>query len=245
MIFKNILKFIFPSRCIICDTVLPYGNKLENEYLCNDCRDGLEFIKNPICKKCGAMISQADGDLCPRCKENMPKYFEYGFGLCRYNELIRLSIHKIKYQGRKEYLYFYGKMIAMAFKDKFKKISPDLFIPVPIHKKRLRERNYNQSGVLAYVISEELKKYSIDIPVDENIIFRTKNTTVLNRLDSKDRGVELDDAFETNDVVGIEKVVVVDDIYTTGATIDRVAKNLKECGVKEVYFTTIAIVDNL
>ena len=61
MIFENIKKFIFPSRCVLCDKLLPYGDKLENIYLCDDCKDKFEFIKEPTCKKCGAMINNVEG----------------------------------------------------------------------------------------------------------------------------------------------------------------------------------------
>lgn len=245
MRFNDILKFVFPSRCVVCDKVLPYGSKLSNEFLCDECRKKLEYIKKPICKKCGAMIADESDMYCVRCKKDMHESFISGFGLLRYNDFVKESLHRIKYERRKEYLYFYGKMIAKLYKDRFSKIDPDCLIPVPIHKSRLRERNFNQSSVLAYVISEELKKYGISIPVNENIIFRTKNTKVLNKLDSADRMTELEDAFYVNESSDIERVVLVDDIYTTGTTIEAISKELKTHGIRDVYFVTIAVVDNL
>lgn len=245
MIFDSIKKFIFPSRCVICDTLLPYGDKLENEYICDECRSSIEFIKSPTCEKCGAAISEDDDRLCSRCKNHLHQNFKYGFGLCRYNDLVKESLHRIKYSGRKEYIDFYGKMIAKAFRKRFKAIDPDCFIPVPIHKKRLLKRNFNQAAVLAESISKELRKYDIDIPVNENVIFRKKNTAVLNKLAEANRKEELDDAFTINRVEDIEKAVIIDDIYTTGATIDKVALKLKNAGIKDIYFTVIAIVDNL
>lgn len=245
MIIENIKKFIFPSRCVICDEVLPYGDGLENEYLCNECRENIEFIKDPTCKKCGAMISDKNEVYCTRCKSDLHQNFDYGFGLLRYNDSVKESLHKIKYGGRKEYIYFYGKCIAKKYANKFKEINPDYLVPIPIHKRRLIKRNYNQASVIAYAISDELKKYDIDIPVNENLIFRTKNTEVLNKLDYEDRLIELNDAFYASDLSGIDKVILIDDIYTTGATIDKIAKVMKENGVNKLYFATIAIVDNL
>lgn len=245
MIIDDIKKFIYPSRCVVCDTILPFGNKLENEYLCNDCRKKLEYIKGPICQKCGAMIADVEDRFCVRCKMKMHDNFIAGFGLLRYNDFVKKSLHKIKYEKRKEYLYFYGKMIAKVYKDRFMKISPDCFVPVPIHKSRLRERNFNQSTVLAETISKELMKYDIEIPVDENIIFRKKNTKVLNVLDNSDRELELSDAFSFNPAPHIERAIIVDDIYTTGTTIDKVASILKLAGIREIYFVVVSIVDNL
>ena len=245
MIFDNIIKFIFPSHCVICDKLLPYGGNLENLFLCNDCKDKLEFIKDPICKKCGAMINDNDTMYCERCKNNMHKNFEFGFGLLRYNDFVKESLHRIKYKGRKEYIDFYGKCIAKKYKNVITKLNPDYLVPIPIHRSRLVERNYNQATVLAHSISNELSKYGINIAVNENIVHRMKNTRVLNKLDNDDRALELKNAFLSNDLSNIESVILVDDIYTTGSTIDSIAKTLKNAGVKNVYFVVIAIVDNL
>ena len=245
MIFENVKKFIFPSRCVLCDKLLPYGDKLENMYLCDDCKEKFEFIKEPTCKKCGAMISDVNEIYCLRCKNDLLENYEFGFGLLRYNDFVKESLHKIKYDGRKEYIDFYGKCIARKYIDKFIEIDPDFLVPVPIHKHRLVERNYNQSEVLANSISSELKRLGVDIKVNNDIIFRTKYTKVLNKLDNQDRREELSDAFYTEDLSNIEKVIIVDDIYTTGTTIDTMAKVLKNAGIKEVYFVVIAVVDNL
>jgi ComF family protein len=131
------------------------------------------------------------------------------------------------------------------YKEKFKEISPDFLVPVPIHSKRLRERNFNQAEVLAFSIKNELKKYNINIDVNTNLIYRTKNTKYLNKLDSSDRSNELNGAFEASDLTGIDKIIIVDDIYTTGSTINQIAYVLKQAGAKKVYFVAIAIVDNL
>lgn len=245
MIFDYIKKFIFPSRCIICDELLPFGFNLDNEFLCNDCKKKLEFIKEPTCKKCGAMINDINSIYCARCEDKMHKGFEYGFGLLRYNDFVKESLHRIKYNGRKEYIDFYGRLIAKMYKNKFKEINPDYLVPVPIHNTRLKERNFNQSEVLANSIKRELKNYNINIDVNSNLIYRTKNTKVLNKLDSSDRVIELNGAFKAENLSGIDKIILVDDIYTTGSTINQIAEVLKGAGVKKVYFVSIAIVDNL
>lgn len=245
MFLNNIIKFIFPNRCVICDTVLPFGNKIENEYLCDLCRNKIEFIKEPTCKKCGAMIYDDRDIFCTRCESHMHENFDYGFGLLRYNDAVKESLHRIKYSGRKEYMEFYGKCIAKVYHDKIKAINPDYLVPVPIHKKRLIKRNYNQASILANAISKELLNFNIEIEVNENLVFRKKNTKVLNKLDNEDRIFELDNAFSCEKCQGIEKVIIIDDIYTTGTTINKIASLLKKSGVFNVYFITICVVDNL
>ena len=245
MIFDYIKKFIFPNRCVMCDELLTFGFNLENEYLCEKCKKKLEFIKEPTCKKCGAMINDTHEMYCARCEDKMWESFEYGFGLLRYNDFVKESIHRIKYEGRKEYIDFYGKCIAKIYNKIFKDINPDYLVPVPIHSNRLKERNYNQSLILAKSISKELAKYNIHIDVNNNLVFRTKDTRVLNKLDSLDRSLELKNAFVASDLTGVDKIVIVDDIYTTGSTINKISEVLKQAGVKKVYFVVISIVDNL
>lgn len=245
MILESIKKFIFPSRCILCDETLPFGFNLENEYLCDICRSKLEFIKEPTCKKCGAMINNDKEMYCLRCETKMWDSFEWGFGLLRYNDFVKESMHRIKYLGRKEYIDFYGKCIAKVYKNKFKEISPDCLIPVPIHKNRLKERNYNQAEVLARSISSELLNFNIDIPVESDAVIKTKNTRVLNKLDSVDRNKELKNAFNVREDFCADNVIIVDDIYTTGSTINEIAGVLKGAGVNKVYFVCITILDNL
>lgn len=229
----------------MCDELLPFGFNLENEFLCENCRNKLEFIKEPTCKKCGAMINSSTDIYCARCEDTLWDGFEYGFWILRYNNFVKESIHRIKYAGRREYIDFYGRCIGKIFKNKFKEINPDYLIPVPIHNNRLKERNYNQAKVLADSISNELAKYDIHIEVNNDLVYRKKNTKVLNKLDGADRAGELKDAFVASDASGIEKVVLIDDIYTTGSTINKISEVLKEAGVKKVYFAVIAIVDNL
>lgn len=245
MILESIKKFIFPSRCIVCDETLPFGFNLENEYLCDNCRNKLEFIKEPTCKKCGAMINSNKEMYCVRCETRLWDGFEWGFGLLRYNDFVKESMHRIKYLRRKEYIDFYGKCIAKVYKNKFKDINADCLVPVPIHSSRLNERSFNQAEILAKSISNELSNFHIDLPVNTDLIIRTKNTKVLNKLDDADRNKELKDAFSIRDASSIDRVIIVDDIYTTGSTINEIAKALKDKGVDKVYFVCITIVDNL
>ena len=246
---NKILDFVFPRHCVICDAVLPFGNGLESKHLCSDCKKHFKeiflFINEPTCKKCGAMINDEEELYCDRCKNKLYESFNYGFGLLRYNDFIKESLHRIKYNGRKEYLEFYGKYIAKAFYEKIKSINPDCFVPVPIHKNRLRERNYNQAAVLSYAISDELKKYNINIPVNEKIIFRRKNTVPLNKLSEDERSKQIKNAFITNEDKNIKSVIIVDDIYTSGNTINEMAISLKNIGVEKIYFITIVVVDNI
>ena len=242
---NDIIKFVYPMHCIICDTVLPYGEGLENNFLCYDCRKKIEFINEPRCRKCGAMISDNDEMYCERCLSQSFDSFEYGIGLCRYNDAVKESLHKIKYGGRKEYIDFYGKCIAKKYYKQIYQMSAECMVPIPIHKKRYIKRGYNQAAVLANAISNELYNYNINLPVNEELIYRVKNTNVLNKLANDERENELLGAFIVDNSENVESVILVDDIYTTGSTISAIATQLKNNGIKRVYFISIAVVDNL
>lgn len=247
-ILHYVINFIFPKHCVICDKVLPFGNGLQSEFLCEDCKDKLLFIEEPSCKKCGAKIYEKDEGLCDNCKNKVKddsSFFDYGFGLLRYNDYVKESIHRIKYNNKKEYIEFYAKMLAKAYYEKFKQINADCFVPVPIHKVREKERGYNQSKVLAEYLSKELYRYDIYIPVNISLIKRVKETLALNKMSTNERQVELNNAFEVNNGENIKKVIIIDDIYTTGTTIETMSKILKEHGVKEIYFACLAVVDNV
>ena len=246
-ILHYVTNFIFPKHCVICDELLPFGVGINSDFLCEKCKDKLEFIEEPTCKKCGAKIYEKDEGLCDICNEKIKannSYFEYGFGLLRYNNFVKESIHRIKYNSKKEYIEFYAKMLARVFHENIKQINPDCFVPVPIHKDRERERGYNQSLVLADILSKELRKYDIDVPVNVHLITREKKTMALNKLSTNERQIELNNAFFVDNSDGKKRVMIVDDIYTTGTTIETMSKILKENGVRESFFVCIAVVDN-
>lgn len=245
IICKN---FLFPRRCVACDSVLPYGIGVNKEHICKNCADKISFISDNSCKKCGAELNNLNEYLCERCKlyeSGKKSYYDYGFGLCRYVDTVKESIHRFKYQNRPEYIEFYAKCIASRFINRFKNMDIDCFVPVPIHKTRLKERNYNQAELLARYISKYLKKYGIFIKVNTSLITREKKTMSLNKLSDIDRANTLKDAFYVDNKKHIRNVCIIDDIYTTGSTIETMSKILKENGVEHIYFTTIAVVDNL
>lgn len=239
-------KIIFPKRCVFCDTLLPFT---KNEiYICEKCKSHIEFIGNNFCHKCGAKIDNSNKLYCTSCinnQKNINSNYNYGLGLCRYNDATKESIHRLKYLNRPEYAEFYGKIIAKKYYNLIKNMKLDCFIPVPLHKNRLLKRGYNQSELLANNISDYLKNKGVEINVRNDILYRKNNTNSLNKLDANDRQKELNNAFYSKTIDDIKNVCIIDDIYTTGATIESCARVLKDSGVQNIYFLTIAVVDAL
>ncbi|MGL5259639.1 MAG: ComF family protein [Lachnospiraceae bacterium] len=225
---------IYPRRCSICDDILEYGKK----DICNDCKKKIKYIKEPYCIKCGKSL-KSETEYCYDCMRKF-HYFNAGRAIFEWSS-IKNSIYKFKYHNRQEYVHFYGKSVVKVCGKHIKQWNPDAIIAVPIHKKRHKKRGFNQAQLLA----NEIGKYT-NIPVYKNFVIRQRNTKPLKNMDPVKRQNNLKKAFKIvpNDVK-LNTILVIDDIYTTGSTIDAIAKECKLYGIKEVYFITLAIGEGL
>jgi ComF family protein len=142
----------------------------------------------------------------------------------------------MKYGGRREYAEFFGEEIEKYLGDFIRKVNPDGIVPIPLHKKRFAHRGYNQAELLARVLGTH-----VELPVYTKMLVRVKNTKPLKLQNPSERQNNLKKAFimAQNDVK-LKTILVVDDIYTTGSTIDEAARVLKENGVENIYFVTLA-----
>ena len=233
-IFEEICDFlvssIYPRRCAVCDRTIR-----RDKLICDECDKGIKLVSDPTCMKCGKMLKRQEDIYCYDCKR-MYKPFDRGFAVFEY-AYINKSIHRFKYTNRVEYSKFYAEKTAEKYGDVLKRLGIEAFIPVPIHKKRQEERGYNQSYEYAKALSD-----ITHIPVENKLILRQINTVPLKKLGAVERQKNLKKAFKlSRNDVKFRKVCIVDDIYTTGATISSITELLKAAGVKEVYFVTIAI----
>ena len=221
------LDVIFPRRCIVCDRVL----KMSENGICGECANLVHKIVPPYCMTCGKQIRNEDEILCPDCRDTY-HYYDEGRAMYLYDDAMKRSIYRFKYGGRCEYAKFYGEQLSFKFKEYLDHIAPDVLIPIPIHKKRLKKRGYNQAELIAAELSNRLK-----IPLCSNLLIRTDETLRQKDLNASERQNNLKKAFKTtrNDVK-LSTAVLIDDIYTTGATIDAAAAALKGIGVGKVYF---------
>ena len=225
-----IVRLVFPLRCPVCDGIVTvFGSRI-----CPDCRKKLKYITSPRCLKCGKQVDNGEQEYCLDCsrKEHL---FVSGRALYEY-ESAASSIYRFKYGNRREYADFFGEEVARHLGDYIRRIGPDALIPVPLHPARRRRRGYNQAELLAKAISG----YT-GIAVCDKILIRTKNTAPLKRLNPRERQNNLKKAFNIrgNDVK-LKTVIVVDDIYTTGSTMDAVAGVLLAAGVERIFFITLA-----
>lgn len=224
-------KILYPPRCPVCDVVVP----LREEGICTDCLKKIKYVKPPRCMKCGKHITDESAEYCRDCN-GATHYYREGRALYAYKEVAK-AIYRFKYGGRQEYAKVFGKEMSFYLGDYIKSLKPDGIIPVPLYSGKQRQRGYNQAALLARVIGAEL-----DIPVYENLVIRKKNTKALKLLNPEERLNNLKKAFIlVENGVKLNRVIVIDDIYTTGSTINAVAHTLLRHGMQEVYFVTLAI----
>lgn len=220
---------LYPQTCCFCGKVSKQG-------ICSECFKKVTYIKEPRCKKCGRPVRYKEQELCYECQRKVFHY-EQGKSVWLHKEPVSGSIYRFKYHNRRIYGEFYAKEMYRLFWHNLQDWEIDVIIPVPLHKKRRRVRGYNQ----AEIIAKHLGRMT-GIPVDTKAIKRKRYTKPQKELNDKERKQNLKDAFEVIEEWKIQKnVLLVDDIYTTGSTIDTIAKMLKEKGTSKVWFLTISI----
>lgn len=208
------------------------------DFLCEKCRAHIKekYIQEPYCLKCGKQLDDMTQEYCDDCKSAAHMY-DRGLAIFKYHDDIKESVYSFKYKDCKIYGDFYGEQMAEKYKDIITKWQPDVIVPVPIHRSRMRKRGYNQAELIAKALSQKLS-----LPMDINVLLREKKTEPQKKLSKDIRIKNVENAFKvTKNVVRYNKIILVDDIYTTGATINACAQVLKRAGVQRVYFISICI----
>lgn len=224
---------IFPPRCPMCDEVLG----LDEDKICKSCLDILPLIKEPTCMKCGKQLEDMEAEYCHDCSRRS-RHFIKGYPLFNYIEPVSSSLQRFKYSGREEYAKYYGWTLSEHAGVHLIKNGVQALVPVPIHKRRYITRGYNQAELIARALSEET-----GIPVRTDMIIRRENTKPQKDLDDLAREENLSKAFAQGQICKAvpECVCLVDDIYTTGSTIEACTNIVMAAGVKRVYYISVAI----
>lgn len=203
--------------------------------ICEKCVPLLPLNCGHQCEKCGKPVEDAE-ELCHDCIES-EHVFTKGMGIFLYDDIMRTSIHKFKYQGRREYGRFYGSAAWKYGKEQLERWNPQVLIPVPVHKSRKAERGYNQAEVIARVLADQM-----GIPVASDVVIRIKKTKAQKDLSPEERKKNLESAFAKGKSSLLwKRVLLIDDIYTTGSTADAVSKILRASGAEEIYVLSICI----
>lgn len=226
-----VVDLLYPRRCPVCRDIVSKG-----KFICTECVDKLNYVQPPYCYKCGKHIDSEEAEYCDDCKKEVRRYRK-GFPVFEYHGAIKESVMAFKYKNKREYAAFYAEEIMKKHGEALEQVGADALIPVPVHKKKRRMRGYNQAEVLANALAARL-----NIPCYNDTLVRVENTKVQKQLDHNQRKKNLKRAFKrVQDGVKLKTVILVDDIYTSGATIEACTEVLLATGVEEVYYVSVCI----
>jgi len=220
----RVVDFLFPQRCVGCGK--------EGKFICDSCRQSLPRVMPPLCPKCGK--PQSSGTLCPTCVSWQAEIDGIRSPF-RFDGVMRQAIHQLKYRN----LRALAEPLAKLLNDYLTAypIPGEILVPVPLHRKRLRERGYNQSSLLA----KELGKLA-DLPVVDDCLFRQRHAPPQTRSSTvEERRSNVAGAFVCRDHrLQDKQVLLIDDVSTSGATLDTCAAALKAIGATSVWGLVLA-----
>jgi competence protein ComFC len=225
-IYLNALNIFFPTKCVACGQ---YGH-----LLCLDCLKTVDKISTSTCFECGKISK--NGEYCQTCKKTNKPALNSILVACGYDSIpIKEIIHQLKYGGLTGLSEICGELIYERVQ-KVKLPHDFVIIPVPLHKFRIRNRGFNQAELIAKYVSKRIGVHGGDA------LKRVKNTKNQVGLSRKDRLINVEGVFDCIDVSLIkgQNVLLIDDVVTTGATLNECAKALKSAGAKRVDAAVLA-----
>ncbi len=235
---------LYPRHCPFCGRILTYG-----EQICNSCRQKLPLIHGPVCYHCGKPLNQSRQELCYDCRI-FPKSFDQGLALLLYNSMTRTAISAFKYHNQRYMADYFARAIYHMHSHQINKWQVQAIIPIPIHKNKRKKRGYNQAELLAKCLAREL-----NLPDFPDFILRKTDTLPQKQFSPQARLNNLNKAFELNpkylsctdenpsfiELNNLHSVLLIDDIYTTGATMESCTRLLKKAGIRSVYIYSVCI----
>lgn len=234
---QGIIDIVYPKICHACGKIVP--DLSVDGTVCIECWAKIKKNTPPFCYSCGRRLTnkQALKNTCLNCIEN-PLHFDRAFSPCLYEGVIKELIHAFKYK-KNDYLgiTLAGLMIEFVKEYNLPIRSVDLIIPIPLHKAKLREREFNQAFILSRYLGAEFNK-----EVSSENLLRNKNTKTQAELKDIERFSNVEKCFlvPQRDAVKNRNILLIDDVLTTGATASEAALTLKNAGANRVYVLTLA-----
>ena len=226
-ILDSLINLLFPRTCFGCDMRL----QREKKILCQDCEDSLQFLTN-VCQTCGSPEKPSN---CPACYSN-EFAFDKAQSVFTFNSIVQNLVHELKYNEMKTIAKYLGWHVSKYLHDFQPFDNVDIIVPVPLHKVKKRSRGFNQAEFLSKEIS--INENWLHIP---NLVLRNKFTDTQTKLDRKQRQANVSDAFILNPKIKIQSknILIVDDVSTTGSTVNSICKLLKKNNAGKIYVLTI------
>jgi len=228
MLIDRILSLLFPQSCPLCNNI---STTHKIAPICPECWNNISPYKGGLCKRCGRPILSERARICGDCMKKEPPFTQAGsYG--RYEGALEEAIKQLKYHGIKRLASpLSDLLLRMPLPD------VDLIIPVPLHKNRLKERGFNQSALIARAVAKRLHR-----PLLVNTLIRTRYTIPQVSLTASERERNIRGAFvvEDNRRIHGKDIMLVDDVFTTGATVRECSKVLRRAGARNIYVITLA-----
>jgi ComF family protein len=220
-----IRRWLFPATCQLCSAPA-------DDTLCPECLAALPHLDR-TCPRCAAPMTAGHNEtVCGACQKQ-PPHFDRAHALFHYAPPVDWLIHNLKYRHRLDHARFLGRQLA-AFVERLPN-RPDVIVPIPLHRTRLRSRGYNQSLELARYLSTRL-----NVPLDYQSARRTRATLPQMKMPREKRRANVRGAFEVTREFTGRRVAIVDDVMTTGSTVDALAACLKQAGAAEISVWVVA-----
>ena len=230
---EGLLSLLYPPHCAACNADTASG-----VHLCAACAEQVKKIEAPFCRQCSQPFDGAiEGEfVCAQCQEHQ---FHFDCAVTRYRSrgVVREFIHRFKYDRQFYLRHPLSNWLAEALEDERIQAQPfDAFVPVPLHAARYRERDFNQAEVLAKLLSKRTGK-----PVWK-ALKRIRYTTTQTKLDRDERMENLRNAFRVRHAEAVQSrhLILVDDVFTTGSTVEECARVLRSAGAASVRVVTVA-----
>ena len=225
---NKFLNLLFPETCPICQK--PCLNH-ETAPICTDCWKSIRQYNGPLCRKCGTPLVSEVSIICGECLKEEPA-FEYARSFGLYDDPLRKGINLLKYHGKKRLSRPLSALLMKAGVP-----DADAVIPVPLYHKRLRKREFNQSALISKYIAEERKSRLL-----LDCLVKVRDTLPQVGLRYKARVKNIKGAFKVNniDLIKDKKIILIDDVVTTGATIRECSMTLKKAGAEKIYVISLA-----
>ena len=238
---QALLELLFPSTiyCISCKSLI---DKSRPYALCDSCMRMFHWANGRTCEKCGKLLQEDyPHDICADCRE-AGHCFDKGYACVEYGIYERDMLLSFKYGGKT----FIGEKIAQMMADRLESehLEADVMIPVPMNRKKQKKRGFNQAEIIASRLAKKLS-----LPYSAGLLKRTGNTAAMSKLTPEERRMNIENAFKVPEMaighIAGKRILLVDDIYTTGSTMDACSRALKEAGASEVRFVAFASGANL
>lgn len=232
---RSLLDLIFPPLCHACGEFIPAAGDI---HLCPSCREQAGALLSPLCNRCGVPFLTEKGidHACGDCISDPPP-FAAARAAVPFEDPVKKLIHNFKYEHRIQLRRPLALLTAELLAPFAVEAAPDLIIPVPLHVKRLRSRGFNQALLLAELLSKKWR-----IPLSRRGLRRIRWTEPQIALSATEREKNVKGAFQVHKPAEIagRRVLLVDDVYTTGSTVIECSRTLKKAGADKVFVVTVA-----